>query len=228
MNIISIKQLNSGYGKLQILHDVDFAAQNNLTIIVGANGSGKSTLLKSIYGLCDVYGGTITYKDKQIQNIAPHMLATLGISYMPQRNNVFFELTIQENLIIANHNIDFEHIFELFPVLKKYLYKKATVLSGGQRQLLAMAMALATSPSILLLDEPTANLSPKNAGMVLDKIKEIRQKLNCCVIMVEQNVLDSLKICDVCYLFSGGSVIFHGDPQQLLSDKSLGKKYLGM
>ena len=229
-SVISTDLLCSGYDKTQILYSVNFAADKQLTAIIGSNGSGKSTLLKSIFGLCDIFSGHITLNGQDITKYPAHKLADMGIAYMPQKDNVFADLTVLENLNIANisNKTDFEDIWNFFSVLEPYKKTKAKNLSGGERQLLAMSMILVKSPDVILLDEPTANLSPKNADMILAKIKEIQHKLNCCIILVEQNVKNALNICDECYLFSSGKIVYQGNPQKLLSDSNLAQKYLGV
>jgi branched-chain amino acid transport system ATP-binding protein len=226
MSVISIEQLHAGYGKNKILHGVNFAAANKITGIIGANGSGKSTLLKSIFGIADIFDGTIKYNDSAITGMPSHTMMSNHISYMSQTNNVFSELSIKENLSIAK--ADHASTFDLFPVLENYLDKKANQLSGGQRQMLALAMILGTLPKVILLDEPTANLSPKNAKLILEKIKEIQAKLKCCVILVEQNITQTLEICDTVYLFSSGQVKYSGTPKEMMQDISLVKNYLGV
>ncbi len=228
--VIRTSKLSGGYDKKQIIFDVDFIAANQITAVVGANGSGKSTLLKSICGLCDVHSGSITLHDKNIVDTNTHEITGLGISYMSQTDNVFSELSVHENLVIANmpSTPDADYIFDNFPDLKPLYCHKARQLSGGQRQLLAMAMTLSKKPQVMLFDEPTANLSPKNAKAVLEKIKEMQRLLGNCTILVEQNVKAALEICDRCYLLAGGRVAYEGDPQKLLSDPDLAKKYLGV
>lgn len=227
---INIDSLGSGYGKNHVLHDVAFTADNEITAIVGSNGSGKSTLLKSIFGLCDIYAGKIIFDEHDITRTPTHKITDLGISYMAQRENVFGELNIYENLVISSlpAKPDLDATFDFFPILEQFRNKKAKDLSGGQRQMLAMAMILTKNPRVILFDEPTANLSPKNADLVLDKIQEIQKKLHNCIILVEQNVKNTLGICDKCYLFSSGKVVYHGNPQQLLNDSHLVGKYLGL
>jgi len=167
--IIKVDDLNSGYGKNQILFNVNFEAKNKeITIVVGPNGSGKSTLLKSIFGLCEIYSGKISFSDEKINGLMPYQVSRKGIAYLPQIQNVFSNLTIRENLYMAAYTLDSKvisermpKVFETFPVLKKYEKRKADTLSGGERQMLAMGMALIRRPKVVLFEEPTANLSPK-------------------------------------------------------------------
>lgn len=235
-SIIHVNNLNSGYVNSHILFGVDFEAkENEITIIVGPNGCGKSTLLKSIFGLCDVYSGEIIYGGTSIIGLAPHEIARKKIAYLPQVNNVFANLTIKENLSMASYTLDsstqsqrLPEIFETFPILKKYEKSKANILSGGERQMLAMAMALIRQPKVLLFDEPTASLSPKLADEVLSKIKQIRDDFGITVILVEQNVKRALKMGDYVYLLANGKNMFKGKSEELLSHPELGKLYLGI
>jgi branched-chain amino acid transport system ATP-binding protein len=233
---VHIEKLNSGYVNSHILFDVDFNAKDqDITIIVGPNGSGKSTLLKSIFGLCTVYSGKISYDGENITGLAPHEVARKKIAYLPQVDNVFSNLTIKENLIMASYTLDSKlvsqrmpEIFETFPILKKYEKSKSNILSGGERQMLAMGMALIRRPNVMLFDEPTASLSPKLANEVLLKIKQIRDDFGITVILVEQNVKRALTLGDFVYLFANGKGVFKGKPDELLNHPELGKLYLGL
>jgi len=235
-SIIHVDNLNSGYVNSHVLFGVNFEAKEKMiTVIVGPNGSGKSTLLKSIFGLCDVYSGEISYDDQIITGLAPHEVARKKIAYLPQVNNVFTNLTIKENLTMASYTLDSKtqsdklpEIFETFPILKKYEKSKADTLSGGERQMLAMAMALIRQPQVMLFDEPTASLSPKLADEVLSKIKQIRDDYEITVILVEQNVKRALKMSDYVYLLANGKGVFEGKSEELLSHPDLGKLYLGI
>ena len=233
---IDVDTLNSGYVNSHILFDVDFdAKEKEITVVVGPNGSGKSTLLKSIFGLCTVYSGEISYNGEKITGLAPHEVARKKIAYLPQVNNVFSNLTIKENLIMASYTLNSKlvsqrmpEIFETFPILKKFEKSKSNTLSGGERQMLAMGMALIRQPNVMLFDEPTASLSPKLANEVLSKIKQLRDDFGITIILVEQNVKRALALGDFVYLFANGKGVFKGKPDELLNHPELGKLYLGI
>ena len=235
-SIIHANDLNSGYSNSHVLFGVDFEAkEKEITIVVGPNGSGKSTLLKSIFGLCSIYSGEIRFYGEQITGLAPHDVARKKIAYLPQVDNVFSDLTIRENLLMASYTLDSKtfsqripEIFETFPALKKYEKTKADSLSGGERQMLAMAMALIRQPKVMLFDEPTASLSPKLADEVLSKIKQLRDDFGITIILVEQNVKRALKIGDHVYLYANGKGVFDGKPEELLAHPELSKLYLGI
>ncbi|ABK77849.1 ABC-type branched-chain amino acid transport system, ATPase component [Cenarchaeum symbiosum A] len=223
MAVISTKSLHSGYGKKVILQGVDFEAGNGITVVVGANGSGKSTVLKSMVSQCDIMSGSVMLEGREITGMRPHRIARMGVCYMPQRSNVFQELTIAENLAISSGSSS--AALDLFPELDQGRGRKASQLSGGQRQMLAMAMAVTAHPKVLLFDEPTAALSPKNATAVFAKIREVQKALGTCVVLVEQNARSALEICDNAYLLVGGTVRYTGPPAELSADL---RSYLGV
>ena len=235
-SIIHVNDLNSGYANSHVLFGVDFEAkEKEITIVVGPNGSGKSTLLKSIFGLCSIYSGDIRFYGNDITGLAPHNISRKKIAYLPQVDNVFSNLTIKENLSMASYTLDSKiflqripEVFETFPVLKKYENTKADTLSGGERQMLAMAMALIRQPKVMLFDEPTASLSPKLADEVLSKIKQIQNDFGITIILVEQNVKRALRMGDYVYLLANGKNVFKGLPEELLAHPELGKLYLGI
>lgn len=234
--MLKVNEVSSGYGKLQILSDVSIqAGGGELTVIVGPNGSGKSTLLKTICGLTNIYKGTIMLDGITISGLPPHLIARSGIAYLPQTESVFTNLTVKENMKLAGYTIpkgDFENRFneviQLFPQLLTYLDTKVTNLSGGERQMLAMAMALIREPRVIMFDEPTANLAPKLATQVLNTIASLAREKKLTVLLVEQNARRALEIGDRAYLLVGGRKAFEGSAKELLEHKELARLYLGL
>ena len=234
--MIKVNQLDAGYGPIQVLYEVDLVADaQQITVIVGPNGSGKSTLLKSIMGSTTVYSGSVTYKGRDITARPKHQVANMGIAYLPQVESVFAKLTVKENLIMAGHALEREEfearqqeVIGLFPFLKERLKAKATTFSGGERQMLAMAMALLRKPEVIMLDEPITHLDPKITSQVVDKIVELRDGLNLTVLLVEQNVKTALEISDKAYLLASGRTMYEGPSRELLGNPELGRMYLGI
>lgn len=234
--VLEAKSLEAGFGKSHILFGIDFEAhEHDITVIVGPNGCGKSTLLKSIFGLTTVYSGDILYQGKDITRLAPHMVTRQKIAYLPQVNNVFINLTIRENLLMASYlltkkqfNDRLPRVFESFPILEEFQNKKSTVLSGGQRQMLGMGMAIMRKPELMLFDEPTAGLSPRLADEVLASIVKMRNDFDITIILVEQDVRRALRIGDIVYLFASGKNVFDGTPSELHEQPELERMYLGV
>ena len=233
---LDVQHVSAGYGKLQILYDVNFTANSKeVTVIVGPHGSGKSTLLKTIAGYTTVYGGQVRFQGQDITGMASHRIARKGIAYLPQTDNVFAALTVTENLRLAGHSIKtepyqarYERVSRLFPQLGSYPRTKASNLSGGERQMLAMAIALIRNPSAILLDEPTANLAPKVATEVLDVISSLAGRVGLCVVIAEQNAKRALEMGSTAYLLVSGRNAYTGGAAELLQHKELGKLYLGL
>ena len=206
-----------------------------INVVVGPNGSGKSTLLKSIFGLTTIYSGSIVYEGMELVGKPSHEIAKYGIAYLPQVDNIFANLTVEENLLMAGYLMKkeeleerIEDIAEIFPIVKRYWRKKAGMLSGGERQMVAMAMALVRNPKVMLFDEPTGGLSPKIANEVIAKIIELRDSMNMTIILVEQNAKKALEIGDHAYLLVGGRLVFEGGCQELLEHPQLASLYLGV
>ena len=204
-------------------------------MVVGPNGSGKSTLLKSLMGMTQIYSGDILFEGRNIRGLQTHEITKLGMAYLPQVNNVFSNLTVKENLTMAGYTLGkdearerVEEVLEEFPILKEYIDRKALTLSGGERQMLAMAMAIMRRPKFMLFDEPTGNLAPKIALQVLNKIVTLRDEYGMSIILVEQNAKRALKIGDKAVLLISGRVMYDGEAKELLSHPELGQVYLGV
>lgn len=232
--MLTIEKLNAGYKTLQILFDVTITAPRNLlTVVVGPNGSGKSTLLKTVFGLTKIYSGKVFLDGLDITGLPPHKVAEQGIAYLPQVDNVFSNLTVYENLLIAGYGLKRDEdavtdVLEMFPHLKTYRNRKAAEMSGGERQMLAIAMALIRKPKLMLFDEPTGNLSPKMATQILNVIKELRDSHGKTIILAEQNAKKALEIGDKAVLLVSGRPVYEGDSRTLLQHEELGKLYLGI
>jgi len=219
-----------------VLFDVSASFQiGKINVIVGPNGSGKSTLLKSIFGLTSIYSGSVRYDGVELVGKSPHEIARLGIAYLPQLNKVFENLTVEENLLMAGYMLEkaelrekIRAVTQIFPIIDRYRKTKTGLLSGGERQMVATAMALIREPRVMMFDEPTSELAPKMAKSVLEKIVELRDTMKITIILVEQNAKKALEIGDRAYLLVGGRVAFEGDCEELLNHPQLSTLYLGL
>ena len=233
--MLSIKNLESGYGKMQILFGVSLNVKpNEIAVLIGPNGAGKSTLLKSIFNLVDIYNGSIIFKNKNIAGIPTHELIELGIGYVPQGRQVFSSLTVKENLemgafLTKERELVEKRLNEViekhFPDLRKKLNDYAFTLSGGQQQMLAIGRALVQDPQLLLLDEPSLGLAPKIMKELFKKIQEINEE-GVTIMIVEQNARQATKIADKIFVLEDGKVALSGD-KSLLNDKKIQHIYLG-
>lgn len=234
--MLRVENFFAGYKELRILFDINAVVEKGkVTTIAGPNGSGKSTFLKSLFGLATIQAGKIVYKDKDITAIPPHEKTRLGIAYLPQVENVFTNLTVEENLKMAGYILEKEEyserldlVFEVFPELKKKLKQTGGTLSGGERQFLAIASALIKKAELLMLDEPTAMLSPKFANETFEKILELKEMFGLTVLIVEQNIKKSLEISDNAYMLMNGKVVFEGKSEELLSHEKFEKFCMGI
>ena len=233
--MLSIKNLESGYGKMQILFGISLNVKpNDIAVIIGPNGAGKSTLLKSIFNLVDIYKGNIIFKNKNITKIPTHELIELGISYVPQGRQVFQTLTVKENLEMGAFLTKEKDLVEKrmedvlekhFPDLRKKLNDYAFNLSGGQQQMLAIGRALMQDPQLLLLDEPSLGLAPKIMKELFRKIMEINKE-GVAIMIVEQNAKQATQIADKIFVLEDGKVALSGN-KSLLKTKKIQHVYLG-
>jgi branched-chain amino acid transport system ATP-binding protein len=232
--LLSVEDLVAGYlPGVDILHGCTLTlGPREIVGIIGPNGAGKSTLLKAAFGLVPVRAGTVVLGGESIANLPAHELVERGIAYVPQRDNVFPSLTIEENLRMGafRRPKDFQGRFaavaELFPVLSKRRRQRAGDLSGGERQMVAMGRALMMAPEVLFLDEPSAGLSPLFQDQVFERVQEIN-RAGVAILMVEQNAQRCLEISDRGYVLDQGQNAYVGTGEQLLTDPKVVELYLG-
>ncbi len=234
--MLKVQDLESGYGRLQIINGVTIDANpNEVTVVLGPNGSGKSTLLKSIAGLTTIYKGNIEVDSVNLVGLSPHGVAKKGVAYLPQRGNVFPALTVKENLRLAAYTIKkkeyesgLKQVLELFPKLNSYFDSKVVNLSGGERQMVAIGMALLRKPVVVMFDEPTANLAPIISNQILKIVAGLAKEMKLTVVLVEQNARRALEIADKAYVLVSGKVTFRGTASELLQHEEIGRLYLGL
>jgi len=231
--VLEAKRVVSGYGEVEILHGVSLTLnENEIVAVIGPNGAGKSTLLKAVFGLVSVRGGSIHLMGRDITNLSPDRIVQSGMSYVPQTENVFPSLTINENLEMGGFvrrdglRDRLERVYGLFPDIASRRGERASRLSGGQRQMLALARALMLDPQVLLLDEPSASLSPKMVDSIFEKIAEINRG-GTAVLLVEQNAREALSFSNRAYVLAMGENRFEGEAKGMLDNEEVGRLYLG-
>jgi branched-chain amino acid transport system ATP-binding protein len=225
--------LSGGYGEVKVIEKCNFNVnRGEIVSILGPNGAGKSSAMKAMLGMLKLESGTVVLDERDISNLNTQDRIKLGISFVPQVNNIFTELTVNENLemgaFASSDDIKdkIEEMYDLFPAIKEKKYQFAGELSGGQRQQVAIARALMNNPSILMLDEPTAGVSPVVMQEIFEHIIQIKEK-NIAILMVEQNANQALKISDRGYILVTGQNAYHGTGQELLNDPEIRKTFLG-
>ncbi len=233
MSLLEVSSIVAGYGETEILHRVSIVVEEgHIVTIIGPNGSGKSTLMKSIFGLVKPRKGQILFQGENITGLAPETIVRKGLCYVPQSSNVFPSLSINENLEMGAfiRTDDFrqrlDEVYRLFPDLVARRKDRAGTLSGGQRQMLALARALMLDPTLLLLDEPSAGLAPSMVGSVFEKILGINQA-GVAILLVEQNARDALRISNWGYVLASGQNQLEDYGDKLLSNPDVARLYLG-
>ncbi|MBW7916387.1 MAG: ABC transporter ATP-binding protein [Trueperaceae bacterium] len=233
MPLLTVEGAVSGYGEMQVLNGVSLeVGQTEIVSIVGPNGAGKSTVMKLVFGLLKPWQGTVTFGGHDISGMAPEKLVRLGLSYVPQVDNVFPNLTVEENLEMGGFTREGslaeqkERVYELFPRLAERRRQRAGKMSGGERQMVAMGRALMLDPKLLMLDEPSAGLAPLLVDMIFERIVDINAS-GVAVLMVEQNAKKSLALADRGYVLATGQNQVDGPGKRLLDDPEVARLYLG-
>jgi branched-chain amino acid transport system ATP-binding protein len=235
--VLRVEGLNVAYGGLHALADLSLGVEaGQFVAIVGPNGAGKTTLFKAVSGIVRPRSGRILFEDRDLLAMAPAERAHLGIAHVPEGRQVFKTLSVMENLEMgalprrgqAEWSRNLEQIFTLFPVLKERKEQPAGTLSGGEQQMLAIGRGLASSPRLLLLDEPSMGLSPMLADLIFSRIEEIHRQSGVTVLLVEQRVAEALGSCDYGYVLESGRVVLEGAQDALLADEKVKRAYLGM
>ena len=232
-HLVELDGVDSGYGDVQVLDDCSLHLDaGEIVCLIGPNGAGKSTVLKTVFGMLTPWTGSVTYHGRDIGGMAPETIVREGIGYVPQTDNVFGTLSIDENLRMGGVARDsglgavMDELYDRFPLLDTKRKAKAKTLSGGQRQVLAFARALVMEPDVLLIDEPSAGLAPNTAQDVFSHVEAVND-MDTAILMVEQNATEGLGISDRGYVLDQGTVRFEGTAGTLLDSEEVSKLYLG-
>jgi len=233
-SILEIKNLVAGYGRIEVLHDISMSVERGeIVTMVGANGAGKSTTLKSIFGLTNIMSGQIFLKGEPITNTQTHNLAQRGLAYVPQDNSIFATLSVRENLEMGAYSVPqglipdrVASVCARFPILGERGKQAAGTLSGGERQMLAIARGLMTAPDLMLLDEPSLGLAPMIIAALFEQIEAINQA-GTTIFLIEQNARRALALADRGYVLELGKIRYSGKGRELLEDEHVQHAYLG-
>ena len=230
-NILEVQDIHTFIGQFHILQGVDVVVpQGSITALLGRNGAGKTTTLKSILGLASVKKGKVLFEGREVQGLPPYDIAAMGIGFVPEHRAIFRDLSVEENLKIAERNKgDYlrkkDFLFDLFPDLKKFLAIPGTRLSGGQQQMLAIARALIADNHLLLIDEPSEGLAPVIIENMISVIRQLSAEST--VVLVEQNFLVASKLAEYFVIIEEGRSVLSGKMADLIADKTAIRKYLG-
>jgi branched-chain amino acid transport system ATP-binding protein len=234
--MLELENVSSGYGKVQILWDVSFKIkEKEIVSIIGPNGAGKTTMVKTIMGLLPAKSGIIKFQEEPVQKMPPYEIVKRGLVMIPEGREIFPRMSVEENLLLGAYTIkdkgavqdSKEKVFQIFPVLKKKEKAKAQTLSGGEQQMLVICRSLMSNPKLLILDEPSLGLAPIVVEKVLDTVAKINED-GVTILLVEQNIRDSLNVADRGYVLEEGKIILEGEGRELLSNSHIKEVYLGL
>jgi len=235
MSLLEVKNVESGYGKTSVLYNINIKVEEGeMVALVGPNGAGKTTLLRTISGVLNVKRGQVVFQGKQLEDLKPNEIVQMGIGYVPQDNNVFPNLTVMENLEMGAYLLSeyefkekLEDVFGRLPILKERKKQKAATLSGGERQMLAIASSLLLTPKLLMVDEPCGGLAPQIAEGVCEKIMEIHKTGTAVLWVAERDIEMVLGLASRSYMMESGQITFQGTGEELLSNKKFQDLILG-
>jgi branched-chain amino acid transport system ATP-binding protein len=234
--MLEVQKVSAGYGMIQILWDVSFdVKEKEIVSIIGPNGAGKTTLVKTIARLLPLKTGVIRFKGENIEGLPPYEIVKKGITLIPEGREIFPRLTVEENLLVGAYTISDkgkvadskERVHQIFPVLKKKEKVLAQTLSGGEQQMLVIGRSLMSNPQLLILDEPSLGLAPIIVEKVLDTLQRINED-GVTILLVEQNIRDSLNIANRAYVLEDGKIIIEGEGRELLNNDHIKEVYLGV
>jgi len=234
MAFFELRQVRAGYGKAVVIKDITLAMEkSDLTVVIGPNGAGKSTLLRTIYGLSTLFEGSILYKGDDITLVPPKRMASAGVAFVPQENNVFPSLGVMENLKLvsegqaATFQERLENVFHLFPALRERRNQRAETLSGGESKMLAVGLGLMEAPELLLLDEPSGGLAPILVDVLFEAFKKIHQA-GTAILLVEQNAKKAFELADYGYIIESGKIKYQGKAKELMDNDEVIRSYFGV
>jgi branched-chain amino acid transport system ATP-binding protein len=234
MTMLAVRGLRAGYGKIEVLHEVDVAVERGqIVTLIGANGAGKTTLLKTISGLIRPSTGSIEFEGTSLVRMPAHKITALGISHVPEGRAILKRMTVLDNLRMgayARHDRDVERdieaVFARFPAVAERRYQMAATLSGGEQQMLAIGRALVARPRLLLLDEPSLGLAPKFISVIFQTLRELKAE-GKTILLVEQNARQALQVADQAYVMERGRIVLRGAGEALLKMPEVRRTYLG-
>src|SRR3954470_8849100 len=230
--MLEIANLRGGYGRMEVLRGIELSLkEGEIVALLGANGAGKSTLNNTVCGLFPAFSGRISFEGRDITRARPADIVAAGLIQVPEGRRVFPDLSVLENLELGSYrrgrerrSQNLEKVLVLFSKLKRLLHRTAGTLSGGEQQMLAIGRGLMAEPKLLILDEPSLGLSP----LLVEELFSLIRNLNLSILLVEQNVGQSLEIAHRAYVMENGAILFHGTPQELLANPDLKRAYLGL